>query len=360
MRGSIRRDGVAGTSVLSKRHLLEAMTKDKQTKEQYLTNLVAPLDVTQGCRIPDMCAYPSAVFSDIVETTINIEQDAGAAYRGGFGVAITPGGVVVYRESAASTSAAIAFDATPVARASGVASVKAGYTASRIVGAGLLVEFIGNDSNNQGMIQAAYVTSQDEANPTGGLSFFQNVTGLVNARMSFSSALKNGLQCHYVPLDPNDFIYRPPYNQPYGANSDDLTTNYGNNFRPGCFIQVHCNSNASVNVRLTVVGHYEGLTATDTLVVGQLGDAPNDIIALQWAINHARAIPLIQSGPVITPGRDTTTNAPGDAGDYVYRTPKRQKRKRTPTMTPTRGSAYPPTRAQSLAAYSKRQKAMRR
>ena len=345
MSGSVRRDGVAGTSMLSKRHLLDNMMKDKQTKEQYLENLAAPLDVTQGCRIPDMCAYPSSVFTDIVETTVTIDADAGGAYRGGFFVAITPGGIAVYREAAASTSAVIVFDAAALTLASGAASVKAGYKSSRVVGAGMLIEFIGSDSNNQGMIQGTYLTSQDLYASLGG---FTSVTALVNSRMSFSSAFKNGMQGHYVPLDPNDLLYRPVYNPTGDAFTDANAAGY----RPSCGFQVHVNSNAGVNVRLTVVGHYEGLPLTDSLVVGQLGDAPNDVMALQWAVNHARVIPLLQSGPVITPGRDTTTNAPGDAGDYVYRTPQRQSRKRNMMRVPVGPRKRPNVR--SISGFNRR------
>jgi len=307
-KGSIRYDYVAGASQMSK--VKQSLSKDAQTRQQYRETLLTPLNVTQSARIPDMCGYPSTVFTDTVEHTINIAQDNGANRQGGFYIGVGPGGIVVYRESAASTDAAIVFTNAPETVASGKDSVIAGYATSRLVGAGFMMEFIGNDSNNAGVITTAYICSADFETAFDD-SYFTTAANLNRARMSYSSPLKNGVICHYVPLDPNDFTYRRPYNSP-DLNFD---TAFADRFKPVCAWQVHANANTGINVRITVVGHFEGLPVSDSLVVGQLGDAPNDVIGLQMAINEARLIPLIQQGPVVTPDADANIVS---SGTYYY------------------------------------------
>lgn len=286
--GSIRTDGVAGQSLNTKKMLQKMKTMHKQTKDEYLNTIIRPLEVTANCRIPDHTSYPSATFSDQLESTLQVRADATGSH--GFIVVFTPGGITVYTESAASTAGVIAYDNAVNQRAFGGAAVVAGYRLSRLVGAGINVDFIGTDSTNGGLIHVAYLNSGDfRVNNT--ISYYTSLNAIAESRLNYNGPLKNGFKGHYLPLDPYDFIYRAPYN----ATSNNFTQVYPEDYLPICAFQVTVSANSTVNLRLNAVGHYEGLTISDVGIVGDLGDIVNDNTALEYGMNNARMVPFMDT-----------------------------------------------------------------
>lgn len=286
---SLRVDGVAGSSSLSKLKQEASLRRGKQAKGDYINTLVNPLDRLAGCRIPDMTAYPSSIYTDSLEATISL-ADPAAAGRHGFAVVITPGGMSLYQESSASTLASIAYESAVVQEGVGKSRVVAGYQSTRVVAAGVRVEFIGSDANNGGLLNAAYVTSSDFRRGTsfgsGSMLFpYTSLTNISNARLGYNGALKNGFKGHYLPLDPADFTYRKPYD-----DSSAFTNTFDTDYFPICAFQFVMSAyTANVNVRITVVAHYEGLLLDEASIVGNMEDVVMDIGEVQQGMALANA-----------------------------------------------------------------------
>ena len=90
------------------------------------------------------------------------------------------------------------------------------YSALRITGAAIQVEFIGNDQNNQGLITTFQPSWSDQELTSNAASLQQTFRGqpwyttqaaIENHRTEFNGPLKDGANVSWVPTDTDDLIY---------------------------------------------------------------------------------------------------------------------------------------------------------
>ena len=210
----------------------------------------------------------------------------------------------------------------------GVESLYTTYSASRLVGAGLRVEFIGNDQNNQGLITCCQVTSLDcvqerinnnnqgisktpfsnWGNNVSGVTTFSGTTqflspiygqsALENFRNNYSGAAKDGCFVGYSPLDDEDILMGNMVSPeavsvggtaagtPSGAYNVAgvnwaRTSGYGNFGTENTgVLHWHAQGIASgAQFRVYIILHYEGIPRTDNIGYEKPCSAPSDPVA---------------------------------------------------------------------------------
>lgn len=191
---------------------------DVQDSSHYLQGLFAPLAYNGGqARVPDFTTYPTQTSTLQLEVT----QTANATGNAGGTLALNSFATRYYVEASGSTDTTISYTSNTGTTSntwggnivggntnlSGWASIVANYSAIRVAGAAIQVEFIGNDQNNQGQITSAFLTSSDIeyfGNTTYG---FGNQTNIENFRYNYTGAAKNGTYIHFLPIDMEDLKF---------------------------------------------------------------------------------------------------------------------------------------------------------
>lgn len=266
-KGAYRKDSVLQTRVFNPER-----EKSVQSSMDYVHALVSPLDYGAGeARVPDFLSMPTQTSCIQLETT----QTVNAFNCTGGYLYLTSTGVFYKQENAASTDAAITYptttllttespyDATTNQLIRGAQTINAQYAGYRVVAAGILVEYIGNDANNQGQITAANLSSVD-------LSYLAthigSQTNLENFRHNYTGAAKNGAYLRYFPVDPEDLVMgRSPL---VGAVSIPTNRRNAGETKQWGMLQWHVGSMAVGSaIRVSIRVHVEGLINTEGLGV---------------------------------------------------------------------------------------------
>ena len=259
--------------------LINLQKKEKSVgKHDYLHTLLNPLDLTASARIPDFNGHPVSVYTDQIELTIAIKAGNGTH---GFTVFFENGGLYVINEATGAIDDCTYTAASVVTPGTATASNLLTYRASRLVSAGFQMEFIGNDSNNAGMTSVAYLSKPDwGANGNTVTTALKTTqTALQNTRLNWSGPLKNGCKGTYRPLDPQDFLYGTPLK----ANPAWNTVIDYVHMRAA--FQVHMTANNDCSIRVTAVGHFEGMAIDDTTAAGPALHALFDPLGTSQVIN---------------------------------------------------------------------------
>ena len=303
--GAYRRDGI--TAGKRKYHQITGATRVRPNAAHYIDALANPFTFTGEARIPDLAAYPTNTSTVQLEVTqpAFLSKDGTTSICGGAlvlmnglisycpeiaqcGVAATSAGqsgdqqFKYYAPGAGGLASANQYkipdlSGTTTTASShgsgsgsnfvipGLVSLNASQGGIRLVGAGLRVEFIGNDTNNQGLISGVYVSSNDveqfcqaavrtpssltscsfcTENVVAGANtetFTQNFqtpvysqTTIENFRNNYSGAAKDGIELVYTPVDDIDMKMGPGfditsngYTQSYQALSNCTRQPYG-------------------------------------------------------------------------------------------------------------------------------------
>lgn len=291
MYGTVRKDGVN-----SGKSLLVQQRDDNTTEtgaEDYLYSLLYPLNLTTLARIPDLNGHPVCCYTDQIEATIDIQSQAAGAGVHGFTVWFQNGSLFLVNEGTTSTAVNCTYDATSTVTM-GVATTAnvAAYSQARLVSGGFQMEFLGNDSNNAGLVTVAYL-SKPEINAAGATVSNickTNQTNLQNARNTWSGAFKNGCKSRYVPLDPQDFVFNVLTSASPMAWNTAVSTQVQR-----AAIQVHIVANQAVSVRITAVAHFEGLSADDANGGGHQVRCAYDPMGLANAVNTIQSVDTTMS-----------------------------------------------------------------
>lgn len=163
--------------------------------------------------IPDECSYPTTCF------TVKQEISTPVQSTGVCGIIVHLGVAPVFlTESGLSTDGAYAYNASVPFDAN--ADILLRYQACRLVAASLRCEFVGNDSNNAGLVTVSSIGrtqvapfALDDVLPTSG-------TVQRNFRETYVGPVKDGSYSTYRPVDAISFQM-----QKTGAAA--ATTNYG-------------------------------------------------------------------------------------------------------------------------------------
>lgn len=287
--GEYRRDGNNAKRTL----VAPKATPGHLNGQGYLEKLANPFE-TDGipAKIPDLASYPTTTSCLQLEVTNTAFQSGTGIYSAGGVLVLMPGGVSYCPEFGADgvgtlhstetgfkylspggggasasnkyyapvPSSSLTGTQTPFGQGGGAntflpgsESLNLSCSGLRIVAAGLRVEFIGNDQNNQGLITSAFVTSMDIENSFisykagtgyGGnpfcnwssttLTVTENTalnyrlptvtqSDLENFRGNYSGPAKNGTEVVFEPLDSIDQLISNPcptggYSVPYELN----------------------------------------------------------------------------------------------------------------------------------------------
>ena len=328
--GEYRRDG----NNAKRTSYAEKVEPGHVSGQGYLEKLANPFE-TDGipAKIPDLASYPTTTSCLQLEVTNTAFQSGTGVFSAGGVLVLMPGGVSYCPEFGAdgvgtlhSTETGFKFIApgggglsasnkynAPVPSSSlggvqspygntgnantflpGSESLNLSCSGIRIVAAGLRVEFIGNDQNNQGLITSAFVTSMDcensfvsykagtgyGGNPfcnwsSSALTVTENAAAnyrlptitqsdLENFRGNYSGPAKNGTEVVYEPLDSIDQLMSNPC--PVGTSSVPYELNQ------------YCTNDA----RLTQPDYWQSSTGNESDGLGV-----NNVGALQW---HAMGI----------------------------------------------------------------------
>lgn len=223
---------------------------DKATNSaRYCEVVCNPLKENLQARIPDTCAAPTAAFSCINDFNFSLNAN------GVGGVQIRLYDCPTYTlESSTSTDATFAYVTAPTtSNFTGWSSITSDYAGVRLVAAGLSVEFTGNDTNNGGIVYAAYRNKLKSAGLT-------SVAGITGSQEFFAGPAKYGAWARSKKVDNTEDEYFVPLN----ANLVPVNTN-GN-------FTVHVSggtANAVYKVRL--IAHYEAIPL-DQVNEGSISD----------------------------------------------------------------------------------------
>lgn len=271
--GAVRRDGV-----LDQRSLIGA-DEGAVSGLHYMQALVEPLDYSDGqARIPDFITTPTQTATLQLEIT-QPNTGVGGVLNGGC-LFLTSNGPRYYCEQPTSTDNAITYYSTAASASNtyggltlttgntlipGAYSAAQAFSGYRIVAAGLLVEYIGNDTSNQGTIVSTFANSTDVSNAQ--IANIGAMSTIENFRHNYTGAAKSGTYVRYLPCDLEDCVIgncNTPgvlgnVNRRWvsgGANSD--AKNYG-------LLQWHANGLATTgsSFRVTIRIHIEGFLNTE-------------------------------------------------------------------------------------------------
>lgn len=205
-----------------------------QKPGDYLRCVADPM-AAEPVSIPDLSLYPCQCFK--VESTQTFPINA----QGVGGTQINVGGPAAsyFTETSVSTNASFSYS---IGFANSWASrMTADYAAYRLVGMGVLVEYLGTDNQNSGKILA----NVQCGNATGTIdTTFTSLDGITNGRGTYQGPARDGVYFTWRPMGMQDFDYRP----------------IGSSLLNG-IIQIHVTgATTGVEFNVRTVWHYEGVT----------------------------------------------------------------------------------------------------
>jgi len=349
-RGTVRKDGNTASRG-NKRGFTEMIAGTNG--HAYVQTVLDPFSGS-GARVPDIASYPTNTTTVQLEyTQTALAPSTGTSYCTGGALLLNSGycsycpelatgnslgtsdsGIVYVAPGGGGSAAQNTYSfADPSASASlnksntgstginnvsipGSDSMQTAYAATRLVAAGLKVEYIGNDQTNQGLITCCQVTELDvcqyydlylkqsgtqafvnwtntagviTTSPVGIYTPVFNQSKMENFRGNYSGPAKDGCKVNYTPLDDDDLnmgnmvstntTYPTPaysYNT-YGGNQTRVSS--VNNFTQQNLglLQWHAQGIASTaQFRVYVMLHFEGIPQTDNMTYEKPISAPED------------------------------------------------------------------------------------
>jgi len=351
-KGEIRRDGNTG-----KRKSDYFLPPASTNGEKYVLSVMDPFS-QHGARVPDLASYPTTTSCVQLEYTQTAVANSDALGYSCGGALMLNSGYINYcpeiytgtsdgtRDSRFSYAAPGGGGASKANTynfvspygavgssnnlASGVNNLsipgcdamQANYSATRLVAAGIQIEYIGNDQNNQGLITCCQVTSLDvqqsytsytDQGATGWLPFknWSNAAGVIttaganaitpvisqslmeNFRGNYSGPAKDGTKVNFQPLDDDDLLlgnmvniatnvtpnansYASSYN--YYLNNHIRTTTEASFAQQNLgMLQWHAQGiSSTAQFRVKIMCHFEGIPNTDNLSYDKPVPAPLD------------------------------------------------------------------------------------
>lgn len=231
-RGSVRHDGIAvpfsvGTSFLK--------SAAKQVPGDYLRVILDP-ENNGPASIPDMTAWPTQLFTWTQEGLLSVNANNVT----GLFVDFSSHPQIAAGETAGSTDAAIVYNG-------GVDidqwnQIVASYVMLRVISWSIRIDFIGNDTNNQGVIQAARILGLQDKNPIPSA-----VGGFRNYHDSYFGPIKDGVYTTYRPVDESHYLY------------GNTAVALGNDFQYGREMIHISGASTTASVAFTVTCHCEAV-----------------------------------------------------------------------------------------------------
>lgn len=269
--GEIRRDGTPG---------VVSNYVDKFSVQQpgeYARCLLDP-ENSPCVSIPDEASYPTTLF------TVKQEIALPASAAGGSnGIRVTLGPVPIYEtESGASTDLVYAYSAAVSVDA--VTNIQNTYRGCRLVAASCRAEFIGNDTNNKGVVVATSI-SRNFGNAEFDLD--DTLPGAYavhrNYRETIVGPVKDGAVVLYRPVDSMSFTM--------------LRTNSAANYSYGQFV-LHFTGldTAAPNIVIYLTCHYEGLWANPTSGAVNVTEAVTPLVNPQELAVTQAILPAFPTG----------------------------------------------------------------
>jgi len=190
-RGEVRRDGI--TVPIQSGNGSARQAAVRQIPGAYIKCLLDPENNSPVC-IPDLSCYPTVLFTMTEELTLALNS------VGAGGIRVRWHGDPRYDIETAATTTDNIFTYTLDAGFRQRAAVIATYSHARIVAYSIRVDFLGNDTNNQGFITHCRFLGVNDRNPIPG-----SVADVRNFHDAYFGPLKDGLYVTYRPLDSSMF-----------------------------------------------------------------------------------------------------------------------------------------------------------
>lgn len=305
-KGSVRYDRVLAPALQA-----TGASTSTQKPGAYALALLDP-EKSKSCVIPDLGSYPTSTYT--LRESVTINTSAGGS--GGIVIRLLATGAYALENITTTADAAYTYDAN--VNLSGQTIATATYRASRIVGASMRWEFLGNDSNNQGIgVISSYANTNIDASIPGTLPIQRN------ARNTLILPAKDGGMAIYKPADSSNFNFEalPTSTYQYGA----LALHFS-----GCA--------ASLPIAIAhITVHYEAVALVS---VGEFDDGSGATYVNGQEFSNT--IAGIQGASPVTPGPTYTDGSYSKAAQQtaaripmVGMAPYNRQMSRSRTYTPT-------------------------
>jgi len=276
-RGYKRKFAVREDGVLQRGRILKKKASKISTDPTpFFKSLLNPLGSLSAGRVPDLAVYPSStavIEFEYSQSSFAVGSPSAVGYAGG-ALHLSSNGATYMVEGDTTTDTTFAFASQTVSGSDTWSGNSAlgnvllpgcnnlqGFTdALRIVGAGINVEFIGNDSNNEGVIVSSYLTSpscEHNAQYT-----FVNLSAMQNSKYNYNGAAKKGTSIAWMPVDTLDLTYGRAA-QPTTITSYRLDSNQARNYGTLQWHASGLNTSAPPKFRVTIRVHYECIQSAD-------------------------------------------------------------------------------------------------
>jgi len=342
-------DGNARYDKIDNRIYRSGLTQRYENGEKFVRAHTAPFSVS-GVRVPDMCTYPTQTGILRQEITVAsglngtcggclVLQSTGVYYGSEVGTdsfsvdgltidniggtVSTDSTILHYGMFTGGTTPDVNVYSLPNATTTlpnnngntllnGYANLNSTMSAMRIVSAGIDVQFLGSDENNQGLMTGCYLTKNDiqyrvEKGNVGTTGIFPNstsnwhnnpgsapgyklmqmglssLTDIVNFRDNYQGRADKGIYLTASAVDNRDYEMGRLFVQslgnteskPLAQRTDDLRQSLG-------AIQWHATGLSNqARFRVFIIVHVEGLMTTDTFDVGELSTCVDPDASLQ-------------------------------------------------------------------------------
>lgn len=270
--GEVRRDGTP--SVVS--NYVDKFSV--QQPGEYARCLLDP-ENSPCVSIPDEASYPTTLF------TVKQEIALGAAAAGGSnGIRISLSTVPQYETENTATSTDLAYTYNATVPVDSGTNIQSTYRGCRLVAASCRAEFIGNDTNNKGIVVATSVARNfgnadldlDDTLPTA-YSVHRNY------RETIVGPVKDGAVVLYRPVDSMSFTM--------------LRTNSATNYTYGQFVFHFAGlDTANPNIVIYLTCHYEGLWSNPTSSAVNVTEAVTPLVNPQELAVTQAILPAFPTG----------------------------------------------------------------
>lgn len=246
-KGDQRYDYTANKKRLTSASVAPPSNIGVQSALRLIETLGAPFGYNSGSRVPDFLSVPTCTMKLELEITETISADAGGNMQVGGSLVLNSAGIRYSTINAPGGSINIIAPTYPGAgnnvwdkatntNMPGYFSLMSNASALRITGAGINVEFTGNDTINGGLILTSSKTSLDVAKDASYA--FPTVSSMENYRNNYNGPLKEGCLLRWIPLDGDDWNF--------GVTPSGATLTYGQ-AEIGTSRESYDNPNANAN-----------------------------------------------------------------------------------------------------------------
>jgi hypothetical protein len=236
---------------------------------QYLRSLESPFD-NPGAKIPDLIHFPSGTFQLQYETTMT--PGTGGDLCGVYVVPMIGGATgVSFNPINTGINASVGGNITWTGQNwPNRTTIQSLYDSIRCVSAELLVEFMGNSTQDAGLIVAGFQPSANIA-----AANLTNITGALSESYTKTVPVRNGpIKVLWKPTDNKDWEYRAAIE----ANTSAIF--------PGTIFVLASGVTPVTSVfHVRVVANFEGLPHSDTVNLINTSGSPGSFSAIQDAWN---------------------------------------------------------------------------